>query len=191
MLVQRLTQRFATLRSWLAARLRAAMASLRSAGHGATSGASPRDGRLSTQQSGSWLDDAHRLRQRRSTALATADQNHGKQAASGEPRPATPTRPIVPSTSASTPPADARPARPWQFPAHPTSTPTPVPITPPQPAAAAHSSRELDEVQARRRLMSLKYLVRIGLYNEGFAPSALPEQYRRNLGTSDELADEQ
>ena len=39
--------------------------------------------------------------------------------------------------------------------------------------------------------MSLKYLVRIGLYNEGFAPSALPEQYRRNLGTSDELADEQ
>ena len=189
MLVQRLTQRLATLRSHLAARLRAMFASLRSAGRGAATGAIPHDGRLSTQQSGSWLDDAHRLRQRRSTALATADQNRGKQTISGEPRPAVPTRPILPppAPATSTPPAEARPARPWQFPAHP----APAPSTPPQPAAAAPTSHDGDEAHARRRLMSLRYLVRIGLYNEGFAPSAVPEQYQRSLGTEDELDDEQ
>lgn len=187
MLVQRLMERLAKLRSWLAARLGAMVAALRSAGRGAASGTAPREGRLSTQQSGSWLDDAHRLRPRRA-ALATADQMRGNQTASGEPRPGAPTRPIVPST----PPPETRLGRPWQFPAHPAPmpAPTPAPATPP-PAAPAPDSREGNEVQARRRLMSLRYLVRIGLYNEGFAPSAVPEQYQRSLGTDDEPEDAQ
>ncbi|HEX6797602.1 MAG TPA: hypothetical protein VF116_07805 [Ktedonobacterales bacterium] len=180
MLVQRLTKRLANLLSRLATRLRAALTSLAPGERKLGAEASPRDGRMNTQQSGSWLDDAHRLRPRR-TALATADPNRRKHAAPADPRPAprsgTPTRPIVPPTP---PTQDPTYARPWVFPAHAASTPAP------QQPAAASGALGGDEAQARRRLMSLKYLVRIGLYNEGFAPTDVPEQYQRSLGVDGE-----
>ena len=183
MLVQRLTKRLANLLSRLTARLRAALTSLAPGERRLGAEASPRDGRLGTQQSGSWLDDAHRLRPRRA-ALATADPNRGKHAAPADPRPAprsgTPTRPIIPPAP---PSEEPRPTRPWVFPAHAASTPAQQQQQPPPAAFGALGG---DEAQARRRLMSLKYLVRIGLYNEGFAPSDVPEQYQRSLGVDDE-----
>lgn len=180
MLVQRLTNWLANLLSRLTARLRTVLTSLVPGDQRLGAEASPRERRLGTQQSGSWLDDAHRLRPRRA-ALATADPNRGKHAAPADPRPAprsgTPTRPIIPPAPPSEEPA---PTRPWVFPAHAALTPAP------QQPAAASGALNGDEVQARRRLMSLKYLVRIGLYNEGFAPSDVPEQYQRSLGVDDE-----
>ena len=180
MLVQRLTNRLANLLSRLTERLRTVLTSLVPGDQRLGAEASPRERRLGTQQSGSWLDDAHRLRPRRA-ALATADPNRGKHAAPADPRPAprsgTPTRPIIPPAPPSEEPA---PTRPWVFPAHAALTPAP------QQPAAASGALNGDEVQARRRLMSLKYLVRIGLYNEGFAPSDVPEQYQRSLGVDDE-----
>lgn len=181
MLVQRLTKRLAHLLSRLMARLRAALSSLAPGERHLDAEASPRDGRLGTQQSGSWLDDAHRMRPRRA-ALATADPNRGKRATPTDPRPAprsgTPTHPIIPPAP---PLQDPTSARPWVFPAHAASSPGPQ-----QPAAPPDAPSGGDETQARRRLMSLKYLVRIGLYNEGFAPSDVPEQYQRSLGVDDE-----
>ena len=36
--------------------------------------------------------------------------------------------------------------------------------------------------EERRRLLGLKYLVRLGIYNEGFDASTTPDQYQRSLG---------
>lgn len=191
MLVQRLTERLAQVFSRLAAWLRAVFARLAPGERWRGAEASPGADGLSTQQSGSWLDDAHRLRPRRA-ALATADPNRGKHAVPGEQRPTpyagTPTHPIIPPAPTPaptpTPTQEPRPGRPWVFPAHPMP---PQPHPRPQPApSASDGASDGDEAQARRRLISLKYLVRIGLYNEGFAPSAVPEQYQRSLGTDDE-----
>lgn len=44
-----------------------------------------------------------------------------------------------------------------------------------------------DEQYAYRRLMALKRLVRMGIYNEGFDPNRVPEQYLNSLGRGDDL----
>jgi hypothetical protein len=186
MLMQRLTETLARLRSWIAGRVRA----LSRAERREVVAAAPRESRVNLQQPRSWLDDAHRLRPRRSPA-ATTEQIHGKPAPRREMRPGVPTRPIVPPTAPRS--QQPSPVRPRQLPAHPAlpaptpapaSTPAPIPPAVPQPAAA--NTPDDDAAQTRRQLLSLRYLVRLGLYNEGFAPDEVPEQYHRSLGMSDE-----
>jgi hypothetical protein len=48
--------------------------------------------------------------------------------------------------------------------------------TPSTPSGAFAAGEE------RRRLLGLKYLVRLGIYNEGFDASSTPDQYQRSLG---------
>ena len=40
----------------------------------------------------------------------------------------------------------------------------------------------LGDEESRRRLLGLKYLVRLGIYNEGFAADGTPDQYQHSLG---------
>ena len=176
MLVQRLTKWLTNLLARLGTRWRWGTGS----GAHVSGGGRYAAGSL-RQQAASWLDDARRLRPPRA-ALATADPPHSPDDTPphGGPRPtdrplgraAIPTHPLKPATA---------------VPQNPTSPPKHLatPGAPQQPAVAftafgGHDAGETD-VQAQRRLMSLKYLVRIGLYNEGFAPGALPEQYQRSV----------
>jgi hypothetical protein len=48
------------------------------------------------------------------------------------------------------------------------------------PPAGSHDHPASNE--SGRRLMALKYLVRLGIYNEGFASSSVPDQYQHSLG---------
>jgi hypothetical protein len=48
------------------------------------------------------------------------------------------------------------------------------------PPAGTNDQPASDE--GGRRLMALKYLVRLGIYNEGFASSSVPDQYQHSLG---------
>jgi hypothetical protein len=48
------------------------------------------------------------------------------------------------------------------------------------PPADADDQPASDE--SARRMMALKYLVRLGIYNEGFASSSVPDQYQHSLG---------
>jgi hypothetical protein len=43
-------------------------------------------------------------------------------------------------------------------------------------------STRLGDEESRRRLLGLKYLVRLGIYNEGFDASGTPDQYQHSLG---------
>jgi hypothetical protein len=45
--------------------------------------------------------------------------------------------------------------------------------------------------ESGRRLMALKYLVRLGIYNEGFANSSVPDQYQHSLGMDESHKDAQ
>jgi hypothetical protein len=51
------------------------------------------------------------------------------------------------------------------------------PAVPSRPAAASEDAGT-HEARARRRLAFIRDLVRRGIYNEGFEPAQLPEQYR-------------
>ena len=184
MLVQRLTKWLTNLLARVTMRRHPTGLSQSGAGHSGRSAAGSR-----AQQAGSWLDDARRLRPPRS-ALATADPPHAQDGTPREGyvrpaerligRSAMPTHPLKP--------ANATPQNPPQPPKR-----LPAPSAPQQPAVASVPSgdRAADgataDGQAGRRLMSLKYLVRIGLYNEGFPPGTLPEQYHRSVsGDGDE-----
>jgi hypothetical protein len=74
-----------------------------------------------------------------------------------------------------------------QQPAGQPSAPHPTP-----PASAADGTRALPEAGdnldegLRRRLRSLRFLVRHGVYSEGFSSDRVPEQYRASLGLGDE-----
>jgi hypothetical protein len=64
----------------------------------------------------------------------------------------------------------------------------PVAVPPAQPLIASVSfeaGADEREVQMRRGLASLRYLVRLGIYNEGFKGERVPEQYQRSLGMDD------
>ena len=60
------------------------------------------------------------------------------------------------------------------------------------PSAAADDTPPLPETGdnldegLRRRLRSLRFLVRHGVYSEGFSSDRVPEQYRASLGMSDD-----
>jgi hypothetical protein len=62
-----------------------------------------------------------------------------------------------------------------------------APASPP-----SFSDASLEEIEAmdasQRKLIFLGYLVRQGIYNEGFKAPELPEQYRRSQGRDQEPA---
>jgi hypothetical protein len=122
-----------------------------------------------------WLDDSRRLRARPSTrsrpALAQVTREQLRQIFT-DPRWA----------SAYDAARSSRPPRP---PAGGEGRPTHSageavdsrPAVPSRPAAASEDAGT-HEARARRRLVFIRDLVRRGIYNEGFGPAQLPEQYR-------------
>lgn len=131
-----------------------------------------------------WLEDSRRLRPQLLTPDAPAQRRpvekqslerpekpqlsgqarmtgaSGQAARVGAPQPQQPSRAIPPSQAGRT------------IPASPADT-------------NAHHDLVDDQV-LRRRLMSLKHLVRLGIYNEGFASGLTPEQYHHSLGIDDD-----
>jgi hypothetical protein len=57
-----------------------------------------------------------------------------------------------------------------------------LPLEPGNGDRVEENSARLDDEETRRRLLGLKYLVRLGIYNEGFAASGTPDQYQHSLG---------
>lgn len=149
------------------------------------SGSATRAAALGESSGSRWLADAQRMRPRR-----TAD-----------PLPLQPNPSVTPPERVQPPQADterrhpaASRSRPLQSSVRPTTPPpTPEQATPvSQPAQPTHavqpvysaSDGELDDMLLRR-LRSLRFLVRHGVYNEGFASANVPEQYRASLGLDD------
>lgn len=144
--------------------------------------------------SGSWLADGRTLRPRPTTQNV---QESRRPARGVSPRP-------QPAADLSGPPRRAAPSRP--VPAHPAADAVPPEITPAraQPPQPAPPSRPIQPVRLTpaslepqqeeadisdqalyRRLMSLKRLVRLGIYGEGFDAPNVPEQYLHSLGRDD------
>ncbi len=127
-----------------------------------------------------WLDDTRRMRPH----LATADRW---------------TAPGHPSQTARFVLPDTLPIAPSRPPERAAGSTTPlyeplVAVPEPEPeSSAAESSAAgedpLDSLPAQRQLMALKYLIRLGIYNEGFASSNVPDQYQHSMGI-DESANE-
>ncbi|GAC1447452.1 MAG: hypothetical protein PVSMB4_02890 [Ktedonobacterales bacterium] len=112
-----------------------------------------------------WLDDSRRLRMRpsRPPALPPPSREHLRQILR-DPRWAAVFDLSQPSRSPRAPQVaqqaiESAPSRPLATPIPPTSEPS------------------LSD-EERRRLVFLRQMVRRGVYNEGFAPAQLPEQYR-------------
>jgi hypothetical protein len=117
-----------------------------------------------------WLDDTRRMRPRSSTTDGWAARDgQNRSTRSGRPN-------SVPL--ASLPPQDRALGRPNLT--HEISVPTPRPEFPTMPPAGTKNQPASDE--SGRRMMALKYLVRLGIYNEGFANSSVPDQYQHSLG---------
>ncbi|HLZ24128.1 MAG TPA: hypothetical protein VKQ30_18595 [Ktedonobacterales bacterium] len=141
--------------------------------------------------SASWLDDGRRLRLRPSPP-AKLDQRWNPRAAT--PRQPVPTQP-QPGRAPSLRPAAEQPAPelPRPNPAEPAATRAePAPPTQPAPTndtplTAFGASSSMAEQYMYRRLMALRRLVRMGIYNEGFDPNRVPEQYLYSLGREDDL----
>jgi hypothetical protein len=138
----------------------------------------------------SWLEDARRLRPRRALAghEIAGDVPSAGPASSHRPRtgvPAVPGNPAarIAAQGAQLAPTDGA----SQLVA--SSSPTSSPATPPDirvdftgslSAETLAAIESLDTTQ--RRLIFLRYLVRQGVYNEGFSERVLPEQYWRSRG---------
>lgn len=131
-----------------------------------------------------WLDDARRMRPRRVRSIPLP------QPATGETPQETPTRMSLDTTSVRAPSPNSAPLptdrttrstsrEPQPHRPEPTHEATPVAERPETDASG------IDE-KLRRRLRSLQFLVRHGVYNEGFARNSLPEQYRRSAGLADD-----
>jgi hypothetical protein len=129
--------------------------------------------------SGNWLDDGRRLRPGTGPlGPAHADQVPLGPAAAGEasgrtPKASRPSATTAQGENSLPPPAD------------PPTVHPPVAVPPAQPLIASVSfeaGADERDVQMRRGLASLKYLVRLGIYNEGFKGERVPEQYQRSLG---------
>jgi hypothetical protein len=122
-----------------------------------------------------WLDDSRRLRARNSArphpTLAQVSREQLRQIftdprwasaydAAGGSRP--PRAPTVGEASVQQPSAESVDSR---------------PVVPSRPAAASEDAGD-QGARERRRLAFIRDLVRRGIYNEGFEPAQLPEQYR-------------
>jgi hypothetical protein len=134
-----------------------------------------------------WLDDTRRMRPRSSAADGwTARDGQNSSTRSGRPN----TVPLAslqpqdralgrPNSNQGTP--IPRPEYPTMPPAgQGTPAPAPRPEYPTMPPAGTNDQSASSE--GGRRLMALKYLVRLGIYNEGFASSSVPDQYQHSLG---------
>ncbi len=130
--------------------------------------------------SGRWLDDARRLRSHRTRHpsadarwSAHASGRHGPLAAGDERFSAL--------FSHQQPAHDAPDSR-----GSPAVEPRPVQQSPIQSASLPRGEEEggvePDMPGEQHRLQSLRRLVRLGIYNEGFAVNGVPEQYRYSLG---------
>jgi hypothetical protein len=128
---------------------------------------------------GNWLEDGRRLRVRLASAF-TAPQDEQRRTdvrAQGSERQRVISSPN--RRSAETPVA----------------LPQTAPLIPPgtalEPASpTSFSDASLEEIEAmdesQRKLIFLSYLVRQGIYNEGFKGADIPEQYRRSQGRDQE-----
>jgi hypothetical protein len=146
------------------------------------SGARCQSGTSATHASGNWLDDGRRLRPGiERTGMAHPSQTPRRPTAADEapgrtPRASRPSATTAQSENPLPPPADAPPQLP------------PANVRPAEPLIASVSfevGADERDVQMRRGLASLKYLVRLGIYNEGFKGGQVPEQYQRSLGMDD------
>jgi hypothetical protein len=90
------------------------------------------------------------------------------------------TRPQEPGFGA--PPPARGDAAALSQPAQPAPQSQPLRAEPALPAL----ERTSEDYALRRRLVSFKQLVRMGIYNEGFHRDAVPEQYARSLDLEDE-----
>ncbi len=127
--------------------------------------------------SGRWLDDARRLRPHVGPPPLQAQRWSGRPTISG------------PLGGIRQERAPQLPPRPLPAPATPPQVPTPEPtgrtqpLPPPSGAPASHDTAELElDQNLQRRLRSLRFLVRHGVYNEGFPAGKAPEQYHYSLG---------
>ena len=136
---------------------------------------------------GNWLDDGRRLRPGvERPRPERANQASQAPTAAGDASFRTPkgSRPRA-ATGQSEPPlppsADAPALKP----------PALVPPTPPLIASVSFEvGADERDAQMRRGLASLKYLVRLGIYNEGFKGERVPEQYQRSVGMGESPQDE-
>ena len=130
---------------------------------------------------GNWLEDGRRLRVRLASAFTTPqdEQRRTDARAQGAERQRVISSPN--RRSAETPVA----------------LPQTAPLIPPgaalEPASpTSFSDASLEEIEAmdegQRKLIFLSYLVRQGIYNEGFKGADVPEQYRRSQGRDQEPA---
>lgn len=145
-----------------------------------------------------WLAASRRLRPPRTISISAVQSAGGKGGAKGEagreqvaaacprPQPAEelPKRAEAVEKAQAQPPAPPAPKSQPLRREPPLSKPR---VGPQPPAPAAPSARE--EYAQRRRLMALKHLVRMGVYNEGFQRQQAPEQYRQSMGLGDDQAD--
>ncbi|MGO8950933.1 MAG: hypothetical protein ACLQUY_25425 [Ktedonobacterales bacterium] len=120
--------------------------------------------------SGRWLDDTRRMRPRLTATRSWATYDRPSQAARL-------IRPdSLPVSSPRPPDRSAGPDNPAYEPAS----------TAPQPELRELQPAEGVDQQGKpashRQLMALKYLVRLGIYNEGFASGSMPDQYQHSLG---------
>ena len=156
----------------------------RAALHPVATHAAPGERRMSAAPRhalGNWLEDGRRLRVRLASAF-TAPQDESRRTdartqgaersrvVSGPQRRSAETPATLPQTAPLVPPGTTL------APANPTS----------------FSDASLEEIEAmdagQRKLVFLGYLVRQGVYNEGFKAPDLPEQYRRSQGRDQEPA---
>jgi hypothetical protein len=130
---------------------------------------------------GNWLEDGRRLRVRLASAF-TPPQDEPRRMdirAQGTERPRVVSGPNRRSAEV------------------PASLPQTAPLIPPgtlavPESAASFNNTSLEEIEAmdasQRKLIFLGYLVRQGVYNEGFKGPDVPEQYRRSQGRDQEPA---
>ena len=140
--------------------------------------------RRSGLASARWLDDTRRMRPHlASTEEWTMHERHIRPTRSqrSDSTPITSSRPLD-----SRPLDTAREQRECSLPTQP--QPVPFAVSPSEDAAPPPSPVDEDSTagEERRKLLGLKYLVRLGIYNEGFDASSTPDQYQRSLGM-DEL----
>jgi hypothetical protein len=124
-----------------------------------------------------WLEDGRRLRVRLTSAFAAPQEELRRP----DVRAQNTERPRVisgPNRRA----ADAGPSGPL-----PQTAPlTPPSLVPSQAGPTSFADASLEEIEAmdasERKLVFLGYLIRQGIYNEGFSVRELPEQYWRSRG---------
>lgn len=131
-----------------------------------------------------WLEDARRMRPRRVRALPLSPTPHDEAAGERSHRPHADSEACrSPSSVNSLPLATDGASRVKSREAQSLRPETSQEILPAESEPAAEAT-DMDET-LRRRLRSLQFLVRHGVYNEGFARNTLPEQYRRSAGMGD------